>query len=397
MYEFLLTHKLLTGLIGLLLSVTVGAALGGRGLGLRSMAYGFGPMLALAFYVALLFADSPPNLVDLLSVITFELVVFVMYLMLLRRLLACVREIPVDEVNRSLKISVVLQIVFAVPIVASGGFGIFSEGARIEYIYAGSLPKYFTYAGLMVATTQAALLASRITHTGGIGWPGALALLMNLGLSVAAGSKGAFLWMFSVAALVDYRRARIPKTLQLLVAVGGAGALVVSSIIIADFIGITTEQFTDLALSRFFLNNDARSLAFDLRSQVTAETGLLSESFRSLGNLFGSPPRNDPLGVLLYAQRLGVTNGSGANASLMALVTFYSTPGYATIPALFGSLAVGAGMALLPLRPGHASSRQPRCSPHPGSHRRGDVLPGFSRLPGGDAPRHRHHRRDGDA
>lgn len=147
--------------------------------------------------------------------------------------------------------------------------------------------------------------------------------------------------MFSVAALVDYRRARIPKTLQLLVAVGGAGALVVSSIIIADFIGITTEQFTDLALSRFFLNNDARSLAFDLRSQVTAETGLLSESFRSLGNLFGSPPRNDPLGVLLYAQRLGVTNGSGANASLMALVTFYSTPGYATIPALFGSLAVG--------------------------------------------------------
>jgi hypothetical protein len=142
--------------------------------------------------------------------------------------------------------------------------------------------------------------------------------------------------------MVDYRRARIPKKVLLLASAAIFGALVVSSVIIADFFGISTGEFADLALARFFLNNDARAMAFDLRTQASGEAGLLAESFRSLANLFGAPPRNEPLGLLLYAQHLGVTNGSGANASLMALITYYSVPGYTAVPAMLASLAIAA-------------------------------------------------------
>lgn len=342
-YEFILTHKLLTGIIAVLLSVIVSAAVGCGRLWLRALAYGYGPMVAAAFYIAILAADPPPHLVDVLSGVLFESVTLVLYFLLFKRLVGCVQVTPVKEANRGLAISLVLQIAFALPIVASGGFGIFSEGSRIEYLYAGSLPKYFTYAGFMVTSIQAALLATRISGTGSLGWAGAGAVLLNLGLSVASGSKGGvFLWMIATAAMVDYRRARISKKLLVLTSAAVIGALVVSSIIIADFFGISIGEFADLALTRFFLNNDARAMAFDLRTQASAETGLLAESFRSLANLFGAPPRNEPLGVLLYTQLLGVTNGSGANTILMALITFYSVPGYATVPAMLASLAIAA-------------------------------------------------------
>lgn len=149
-----------------------------------------------------------------------------------------------------------------------------------------------------------------------------------------------FLWLASIASLINYRRARIPVYRLLGALVFGIGALLVSSLAVAQFFDLDLDVFLDLAFNRFFLNNDARALAFDLRNWHSASYSMFSESFRSLGNLFGMPPRNDPLGVQLYGDAFAIDNGNGANASFMALGTYYFPAGYAFIPAVLGIIGV---------------------------------------------------------
>jgi hypothetical protein len=101
-------------------------------------------------------------------------------------------------------------------------------------------------------------------------------------------------------------------------------------------------EFFDLAISRFFLFNDARALALDLRPTYYVDSALFSETFRSLASFFGSAPQNEPLGVLLYKEAFFTDGGSGANASLMALIVYYTEPGYSIL-----SIFVATGGLLL--------------------------------------------------
>jgi hypothetical protein len=243
--------------------------------------------------------------------------------------------------------TMVVQIACTAPLVAMGGFGIFSDESRIGYLYTGSLPKYFTYASFLAATVQAALLAALVSASGRLGSWGWGVILLNFAISVTSGSKGAvFLWLVAIASMIDYRRARIPAYKLFGALALGTGGLLVSSLAIAHFLDLDLDVFLSLALNRFFLNNDARALAFDLRNWHSASGSMFSESFRSLGNLFGLPPRNDPLGVLLYSEAFATVNGNGANASFMALGTYYFPAGYAFVPALLGMLGT-LGLALL--------------------------------------------------
>jgi hypothetical protein len=172
------------------------------------------------------------------------------------------------------------------------------------------------------------------SYLGILGWS---IIAINFTISVLAGSKGAaFLWLLSIASLIEYKHTniRIYKAIPWLVV--GISAASISSIIIADFLKLDIFQFIDLVVSRFFLTNDARALSLDLRTAQTIELSLFSEAFRSLGNLFGLPPKNAPLGVIMYSEGLLITDGSGANASFMALATYYFPIGYSLIPALLG-------------------------------------------------------------
>lgn len=248
-----------------------------------------------------------------------------------------------QEVRRLLLATLGLQLALAAPLVLSEGFGIFSDGSRIDYLYAGSLSKYLVYAGIICMGIQAPLLARQISCKGNIGWLGGMVVLFNFAMSILAGSKGgAFLWIFSVLALVNYRQARLSLMAMVLLPLLLVGGIYVSSLQISEFLGITLEDFADLALNRFFLNNDARALAFDFRTSLTSDAGLLSEAFRSLASLFGSAPKNSPLGVHLYAELFGFESGNGANASLIALIVYYSSAGYALLPALLFTAGAGA-------------------------------------------------------
>jgi hypothetical protein len=62
----------------------------------------------------------------------------------------------------------------------------------------------------------------------------------------------------------------------------------------------------------------------------------------------GYPSNDPPLGLLLNERQTGFDTGNGPNASLIALITYYSIRGYAMAPALVACIGVAclyAGVA----------------------------------------------------
>jgi hypothetical protein len=335
-YEFILYNRLITAAAALAIALIASAFAGCTRLWWRGVVYSYMPALAVAYFLLAPTATQAPPILDIFFGGLFEFVVLCLFFLFFRKLYRTSAQISDRDSARLLRVSLVLQAALAWPVITAEGFGIFSEGSRIGYLSGSASAKYFTYLALLVAAMQAPLIAQRISAKGRPGLAGATAIGLAFALSLLAGSKGgALLWLLSILALVDYRRTQM-SSFKIVLAAGGIGALVVtSSIAVADLLGITLGEFFDLALSRFFLNNDARALAFDQRHMTTAADGsLLVESFRSLANLFGLPPRNPPLGILLYEELSGLETGNGANSSLMALIIYYSAPGYAALPAV---------------------------------------------------------------
>ncbi len=342
MYNFILEQKLAAFIAALLLALCACAIAGGRlTLWWRGILYSYMPSLAAAFYATAFFADAAPFAGDLAAGLLFEFTVLVLFYRQFRLLRRDLETVSRQSVTKALGRTMVVQVICAVPLIAAGGFGIFSDESRIGYLYTGSLPKYFTYASFLATTAQVALLAALVSTSGRLGSRGWSVILLNFAISVTSGSKGAvFLWLASIASLIDYRRARIPAYKLFGALAIGIGAFLVSSLAVAQFFDLDFDVFLDVAFSRFFLNNDARALAFDLRNWHSASYSMFSESFRSLGNLLGIPPRNDPLGVQLYGEAFAIENGNGANASFMALGTYYFPAGYAFIPAVLGIIGI---------------------------------------------------------
>jgi hypothetical protein len=339
MYEFILTERLSTVLATILLALLTSSLVGAGRLWLRGLIYNLAPAMAAAFYAVAFLAQPRPDVVDLIAGLLFEITLLALFFRIFLKLKNHAIVICVEDSIRVLKLAVVLQLLVAYPNMTMDGFGLFSEGSRIDYISASTLAKYYTYAGLLISTVQAVFLASLVTGRGYIGILGWFVIVVNLALSVLAGSKGgAFLWLLSIASLIEYRRARIQTYKLIMLPLIGIGAVLISSLIVADFFNLELGDFINLAMSRFFLNNDARALALDLRATETADFSFFSEAFRSLGNLLGYPPRNDPLGVVLYREGLDIANGNGGNTSFMALATYYFPTGYVFVPALLGML-----------------------------------------------------------
>ncbi len=340
MYEHILETKILTALAGAVLLVLVAAVNARWDVLWRAPLFSFGPIFAAAYFVLAPLAPIKVSLFDVGGGLLFELLVLFLFCRLLIELFTVVHTMREADARRMLILCLVLHIGLSAPLVGSEGFGLFSDGSRIDYLDGAAANKYVTYAALGLAGIEAGLIASQVSRTGSLGWLGLAAVLCNLALSVVAGSKGfVFLWLASVVALIDFRRAKISALTVAGALTGVVFALALSAYQVAEFLGVGVEEFADLALSRFFLNNDARALAFDLRPSVTAGSGLLHESFRSLASLFGHAPKNPPLGVSLYEQYFGSALG-GANTSLSGLVIYYTSPGYALIP--FIGAAAGA-------------------------------------------------------
>lgn len=337
MYEFILEKKLLTALSAILIALSAGWMVGAGRLWFRGFFYSFAPSFAAAFYAVAFLAQPRLNPADLIAGLLFEVVVLALFLSLLVKLVRDIRFISERDAIGVLKWSIFLQLAVVYPNMNLAGFGLFSEGTRIAYLSSSWFAKYYTYAGFIISAIQATFLASLVSVRGYLGLCGWSIVAANLVLSVVAGSKGGvFLWLLSAASLIDYKRARIPNYKILFAIFIGLGTVWMSSFIISRFLNIQLVDFFEIVFSRFFLNNDARALALELRTSQTAEFSFFSEGFRSLGTLLGLPARNDPLGVVLFEEGLSITNGGGANSSFMALSTYYFPAGYALLPALLG-------------------------------------------------------------
>lgn len=346
MYEYILAHKLATLAVAIALAWMASAAAGRPRAALRSMAFNYGPSFACAFFVVGAFNEGQVSGFDLAAGFLFEASVLLAYCKLFGDALQLVASADSRSVDRWLRSSFVLQLLLALPILTSEGFGIFSEGSRIAYLDAGSAAKYFTYAAVLLSPVQAGLLAQRLSLGRSPGAIGYVVIVATFAISTLAGSKGGFfLWIAAVLALVDYRQVRI-RWIPVLAGIAAAsGALVVTANVVSDTLGITPPEFAELALSRFFLNNDARALAFDFGGASGQSSELIAASFRVFSTRFGHPPIDPPLGLVLYEQYFGVSTGDGPNASMMALIAYYSLRGYALLPALIACLGLAVTYA----------------------------------------------------
>jgi hypothetical protein len=343
MYEYILQNKIATSLAAIAVAWLAGVLVGNSRILVRSIAFNYGPSFACAFFVIGFSYDGQFSDFDMAAGLIFEFSALLFYTKLLCDTVKSRRGINALELEKWLRWSLALLLLVALPIVTSEGFGIFSEGSRISYLEGSGAAKYFTYAAVLISSIQAGLVALRLSTGRSLGLTGYATIVVTFGISTLSGSKGSFfLWLASILALIDYRNLRVrwKPILGGLIVVGAT--LVVTGNFVADTLGISATEFVELALSRFFLNNDARALAFDFGGKSGQLSVLASESFRSISAAFGHGPNDPPLGILLYEQHFGVSSGNGANASLMALITYYSQQGFALIPALIACLGLAA-------------------------------------------------------
>lgn len=342
MYESLFETKLATLASGLACAWLAARLVGAPRVWLRSVLFGYGPAFACGFFVVGFSYEGNISRLDLVAGLILEFAVLLAYTALFAASLSQIAR-GGGETRHWLRTSLVVQVVIALPILTSEGFGIFSEGSRIAYLDTSGAAKYFTYAAVLLSPVQAGLLAQRLSLGRSPGAIGYAIIVATFAISTLAGSKGGFfLWIAAVLALVDYAHLRI-RWIPVLAGIAAASAaLMVTANLVSDTLGITPLEFAELALSRFFLNNDARALAFDFGGGSGQLTELLAASFRSVANLFGLGSIDPPLGLVLYERYFGVATGDGPNASLIALVTYYSMRGYAMVPALLACLGVAA-------------------------------------------------------
>lgn len=335
MYEMILNFKLLSLVIALVLSVLASVLVGQPIFSLRPIIYNYGPAFASSFFALGIFYDQSVNLLDLASGFIFEFLILIIFTRLFYDLLRYRCSNDYLSVNNWLGLSLALQIIVTLPLITSEGFGIFSEGSRNDYLLNNRAMKYLVYISFLNSTVQAFLVSQMFSGLNKNRLLCYVVIFHTFLLSTLSGSKGGFfLWIASVLVLVDYRKKRI----RLMHVIAGTflivAALTATVTIISEMLNITPTEFIELSAARFFLNNDARALAFDMRNGSPQIFDLLASTFRGVFIFFGHVPDDPPLGILLHDDLYGFSSGSGANASLIALITYYSVEGYS----LFASL-----------------------------------------------------------
>jgi hypothetical protein len=338
-YDLLFEATASTAIFTVLLTMAASVLVGAGRMWWRVLAFNYSPAIAAAFFLVASLSDVPTSRMDLSGGFIFEFVVLCIYCRLLADAFRDLHRVELGYLSRLMRTTSILQSAFMLRLLLADGFGIFSEGSRIDYLSTSFGATYMTYASILVAAVQAGLVARRVTLTGKIGLDGTLVMALNLLLSVLAGSKGAILlWLLSVMALIKYQEARVSKTTVAVVLLVAAISVGLTAYLVSNFLSIEVGEFFELAFGRVLLTNDARALAIDLRSTHSNYSLLVNESLRSLSSLFGNPPANEPLGMRLYADSFGSTGITGANTSLVALILFYAPSGSSLVFALGASI-----------------------------------------------------------
>lgn len=293
----------------------------------RSMLISSGTWLAPIFYllyVAITKRISP----EVCAAFLVEMLFLAAYLMLLSKLLSCIGAMTRSELEpyiRWFKVGIYVQLPITVFLLAQEGFGIFSEGSRLEYIEYSRLNAYLTYAVILIGEVSMPIAAAIVSKSGR--WDGwvLVYIVLAMTISVLSGSKGGAL--MQVVGLLCFIKLRKPaqyfKLLRVPVVLGIA-FLGLTIVYVGQFLLLDPGTMISLMFSRVFLANDARALAIDFAGLFNnGSYALFREAFRSLASILGNSPVNLPLGQLLYAEAFDTIGLIGANASSTALLIAY--------------------------------------------------------------------------
>lgn len=295
-------------------------------LGFRLFFFAFGPFFAVAFYIVGVLNSNSTTVGISIYLLVFELSIFVALVLLLKKFMNRERLKSREDLDsKYAKIFwrlFIMKLAILVYLSRQQGFGIFSQGSRIDYLNDSSINLWLTYLGIFVSIFMTGLLLNRSFKTKKLDRYFVIFLVLLAAETLIGGSKGAvIMWLLGFLSLyVRLERKKLHAVAIFILPIGVFSVVVIANII--KNMGLSTYEFTNLIIGRFFLVNDGRALSIDLHSSNTGLAHFLRNSFRSIANLLGTPPTDPAIGNVLYQNGLG-NFGGGANGSFGALAAFY--------------------------------------------------------------------------
>lgn len=318
-----------------LLAVTVVSYFATRGRYLFPLFfYNYGPSFAIGYYLVLIIKTDSLSF-DHFAVLFLETINLIIIAVIFYKMKIALEKSIKHDWDASIQRITCIQVVFFLPLLLNSDFGLFSAGSRIDYLSSSFLAKYLTYGGVLLAAVLAVAIAGSISEKSTITVWSITAISVNIVLSLLAGSKGGvFLWVVSIFALTNWRGLKLLKLKFVALGIFLVTSIVYTIYELSKALNLDFLLILKLISSRFFLNNDARALAFDLREETIGSAIFINEAFRSFARIFGEYLHEVPLGVRLYQEGLLITNGNGANTGLTPLIIAYFDVGYAILPVL---------------------------------------------------------------
>lgn len=292
----------------------------------RSILFSFGFWLAPLFYITYI-ALGHQTSSEIVAALFVECIILITYYALFSFLLATVsntESLNIDRLIRWLKFGTAIVIGLHLPLVFSGGFGIFSSGPRNEYLGNSRWYLYCAYASLLTQAIIVPIIAAILNHEKQWNKLVVVYLAIVSSLSILTGSKGGgILSIFAILSLLRFQTTKDYVRLLRFPFMAIIAFLSATIYIVGNFLSLEPSQMISLMFARIYINNDARALAIDLGDPRNGS--LFRESFRSLSTLFGYPPDYPALGQNLYTQAFHTNGFIGANSSATALLIAYGS------------------------------------------------------------------------
>ena len=290
----------------------------------RSILFSFGFWLAPLFYITYALLGYPTSPV-IFTALFIECIILIAYYALFSSLLSIVSNtelLDIKRLTRWLRFGVTIVVGLALPLAFSGGFGIFSNGPRNEYLANSRWYMYSAYASLLTQAVMVPIIAAILNLEKRWNKVVVFYLIVVSVLSVASGSKGGgILSIFAILSLLKLPKAKDYARLLRFPLMAIVTFAIATIYFLGKFFSLEPSQMISLMFARIFINNDARALAIDLGDPRNGS--LFRESFRSLATLFGYPPNYPALGQDLYTQAFHTSGFIGANSSSTALLLAY--------------------------------------------------------------------------
>ena len=166
----------------------------------------FGPFFAVAFYIVGVLTSDPTTVGISIYLLVFEISIFAALVLLLKKFLNRKRLESYDELDiKYVKIFwrlFIIKLAMLVYLSRQQGFGIFSQGSRIEYLNDSSINLWMTYFGIFLSYFITGLLLNRSLKTKKLDRYFVYFLVLLAAETLLGGSKGAvIMWLLGFLSL----------------------------------------------------------------------------------------------------------------------------------------------------------------------------------------------------